>query len=286
MIEVMNTIAKEHRNRYNMPLSVWIFRYLPHAFMTPQHMLIAFMKNARLIFDATKRFTALSTPLNMMTSTSEETELDCLYGDVALLLYERIWDLRVTYPNMDIILHANDVKSCFKQMKLQPDVMPAFSIVVAIFMYLQSALPFGMDFSPQNWEPVRRVAEILSEKLFQDKTLRTKHRKYLDKLQWDKHLGSQKKGFVKAKACSKRKGVLDAEGNPVSTPQNMFDDDSIYAEIYEHNRARVEQTVAAGIEAIFILLGRSDLIKRQDPISFEKMEEMMVSYFNKVLGRS
>ena len=65
----------------------------------------------------------------------------------------------------------------------------------------------------------------------------------------------------------------------------MFVDDSIYAEIYETNRAQIEQTVAAGIEAIFILLGRSDLSKRQDPISFEKMEEMMVSYFNKVLGQ-
>ena len=42
--------------------------------------------------------------------------------------------------------------------------------------------------------------------------------------------------------------------------------------------------MAAGIEAIFILLGRSDLSKRQDPILFEKMEEMM-SYFNKVLGQ-
>ena len=68
-------------------------------------------------------------------------------------------------------------------------------------------------------------------------------------------------------------------------PQNMFVDDSIYAEIYETNQARIEQTVAAGIEAIFILLGRSDLSKRQDPISFEKMEEMMVSYFIKVLGQ-
>ena len=41
--------------------------------------------------------------------------------------------------------------------------------------------------------------------------------------------------------------------------------------------------MAAGIEAIFILLGRSDLSKRQDPILFKKMEEMVVSYFNKVL---
>ena len=65
----------------------------------------------------------------------------------------------------------------------------------------------------------------------------------------------------------------------------MFVDDSIYADVYNDTRARLEQAVAAGIEAIFILLGRSDLTKRQDPVSFDKMEDMMVSHLNKVLGQ-
>ena len=47
----------------------------------------------------------------------------------------------------------------------------------------------------------------------------------------------------------------------------------------------MEQTVAAGIESIFILLGVSDLLKRQDPISFDKMEAMMLSHFNKILEK-
>ena len=79
--------------------------------------------------------------------------------------------------------HANDVKSCFKKMKLHPDIMPAFSIMVADFLFLQSALPFGADFSPQNWEPVRRLVETLAEKPCDNKSLRSKHRKYLDRLQ-------------------------------------------------------------------------------------------------------
>ena len=65
----------------------------------------------------------------------------------------------------------------------------------------------------------------------------------------------------------------------------MSVDDSIYAKIYEKMRERIKQTVAAGIEAIFILLGCLDLPKRQYSISFKKMEEMMVSYFNKILGK-
>ena len=207
-----------------------------------------------------------------MTSTSQGTEMACLYGDTFVSLLERVWDLRITYPTLDIVTHANDVKSCFKQMKLHPDIMPAFSIIVADFLYLQAALPFGTDFSPQNWEPVRRLVEVLSEKLFIDTTLRTKHRRHLDLLQWEPSLGKCTTPFVPAKACTQRVGALNSDGKPVPTLQRLFVDDSVYADIYKVDRIRIEQTVAAGIEAIFILLGCSDLSKRQDPISFDKME--------------
>ena len=50
-------------------------------------------------------------------------------------------------------------------------------------------------------------------------------------------------------------------------------------------KIRLEQTITEGIEAISVLLGQSDLAKRQDPISFDKMEEMVVSYLNKILGQ-
>jgi len=285
LVNVLNTMAKEHRNRFNMPLPNYIARYMPHLFLTPQHALTSPGKAMRLIFDAAKRFTASSTPINMMTSTRFGTEMLCLYGDTFIQLLERIYDLRITYPLLDIVLHANDVKSCFKQLKLHPDIMPAFSIIIADFLYLQSALPFGTDFSPQNWEPVRRLIEVLAEKLFHDSSLILKHRKYLDKLHWEPSLGKCKTPFVPAKACSQRVGVLQADGTPVPTPQRLFVDDSVYADIYDDDRVRIEQTIAAGIETIFILLGASDLDKRQDPISFDKMEAMMVSHLNKILGK-
>jgi hypothetical protein len=72
---------------------------------------------------------------------------------------------------------------------------------------------------------------------------------------------------------------------PVPTPQRLFVDDSVYVEIYKDDKLRIEKTVAAGIEAIFILLGDLDLSKWQDPISFDKMEAMMLSHLNKILGK-
>ena len=78
-------------------------------------------------------------------------------------------------------------------------------------------------------------------------------------------LGQQKVKFVQAKACTGRKGVLDDAGQPVPTHQSLCVDNSVYTGVYEHDRDRKKQTIVAGIEAIFILLGRSNLSKRQDP---------------------
>jgi hypothetical protein len=62
----------------------------------------------------------------------------------------------------------------------------------------------------------------------------------------------------------------------------MFVDDDCYAEVYIVER--VEQAITASIEAIFIVLGDSDLLSRQDPISWDKLFEMAISHFNKILG--
>ena len=136
----------------------------------------------------------------------------------------------------------------------------------------------------QRCHSARRLIKILASKLYQDESLRDKHRQHLDQLQWESSLGTHTQPFIPAKACTQRLGVLDGNGNPVPTPQRLFVDDSVYTEVFEITRVRIEQAVAAGIEAIFILLGQSDLSKRQDPISFDKMVEMMISYLNKILG--
>jgi len=51
----------------------------------------------------------------------------------------------------------------------------------------------------------------------------------------------------------------------------------VYADVYNDSRVCIEQTVAAGIKTIFILLRTSDLDKRQDSILFDKMEAMIWS---------
>ena len=281
--QVMKTMNKEERNNFVIAFPNWMARFALDLFFTPQHILVKPNKSDRQITDASRRYTPTSVPVNMMTSTKHGVELNCDFGDTLTKLLVRIWNLRITYPYSDIILHANDVKSCFRQLKHHPDVAGAFSYVISNYLYLQCGLSFGSDFSPQNWEICRRIIEQLATKLFDDKSLIHKHKAHLDKLMWGKRLGKPAI-FVQANPCNIHKGVLDANGQPVNTPHFYFVDDGLNGEVYEADRLRILQAIAASIEAIYLVLGESHLLHRQDPISWDKLLEMLINYANIMLG--
>ena len=282
--DVLKTMNKEERNNFVIPLSSWLWRFVPHLFITPNHYLVLPGKKPRLIFDAKFQHTAESISINMMTADASKTELACDFGLVKLRLYTRIYNLRITHPTLDIAIHANDVKSCFRQLKHHPDVLGGFAFIIGQLLLLPTGLTFGSDFSPASWETLRRIIEKLAQSLFSDSSLRTKHRKYLDRIQWQRSLGSKKAKFTPATPCDFNKGVRTASGSDENTQHDMFVDDMIYADIFEYDRVRLEQAAAASIEAIFITLGESELWLRQDPISFDKFEELVMAWLNRVIG--
>ena len=65
-------------------------------------------------------------------------------------------------------------------------------------------------------------------------------------------------------------------------PMTPFFDDILYADVFCIERT--EQAAVACIEAIFIVLGHSDLSKRQDPVSWDKFTEMVMGWLSRVLG--
>ena len=103
-----------------------------------------------------------------------------------------------------------------------------FSYILGNLLFFQLGLTFGADFLPPSWEPVRRIAETLAESLFDNKSLRTKHRAHLDRLVLSPKLGKKAKR-TSALADSQNKGVRKAgEAGDVNTPHNFFIDDKIY----------------------------------------------------------
>ena len=85
-----------------MPLPLYMAKYFPQCFITPQHLLKKNDKE-RLIFDAAKCYTPDSIPINMMTSTKYGTELKYLYGTTLLDILERIYDLRISFSQTDFL---------------------------------------------------------------------------------------------------------------------------------------------------------------------------------------
>jgi len=94
--------------------------------------------------------------------------------------------LRSHYSHdVDIILHANDVKSAFCQVKLHPNVFGAFLYIIADMLFLSCGQPFRTDFGAANWEVIRQILEHSATQLFHEKSLCCKHHRFLGKLQWD-----------------------------------------------------------------------------------------------------
>ena len=281
LTKVKKTMNKEDRNNFVIPLPCWAWRFILHIFATPNHLLQKPDRNDRLIYDAAFRHTAESISINMMTENAAESELRCNFGLVKLRLFTRIYNLRITYPDKDIVIHANDVKSCFRQLKHHPAVAAAFAFIIDDILFIPCGLTFGSDFRPVSWEVLRRIIEHLAEKLYEDKSLRAKHRKYLDRLTWQRSLGSSKARFTPATADALNTGVIHNNSKD-NTQQDMFVDDMFFAEVFNIDRERIEQAIAASIEAIFRTLGESALSKRQDPISWDKLEGMLIAWINRI----
>ena len=109
----MTTMNKEERNNYVLHVPHWIWHFVPHCFVMPQHILIKPGKKDRQIFDASRKYDWDSVPVNQMTPMPYGSELHCKCGTVWDEILIRAYNLRISYPNDDIVIHANDVKSCF-----------------------------------------------------------------------------------------------------------------------------------------------------------------------------
>jgi hypothetical protein len=258
--QVLSTMNKEDRNNFIIPLPHWLVRFIPNVFITPQHILERPGKKDRQILDASWRYTWDSTPINCMTSMPFLSKIPCEFSTVMAHILHHIYSLCCHYGvTIDIVIHANDIKSAFHQVKLHPDIIGAFPYIIADKLFLSCGQPFGTDFSPANWEVVCQVLEHLATCLYQESSLHSKHKALLSKLRWDRSLTgrSLRYIFTRAKWDTLNAVVVDAGGHPLPTPHFVYVDDDIYVDLFSVED--FEQCFAASIEAMYILLGPSDL---------------------------
>ena len=163
-------------------------------------------------------------------------------------------------------------RSCFRRaflfvvvfaIKLIISVIPSFAAFTVRFSYLFFHTPRRRVYRRRchrlhRWRRRRLLGQgwfPFVVRLHAPSSLRTNHRKYLDRIKFAPDLRKTLQKVTRVKACSQRRGVRKVVGRLQSTPHRPFVDNDIYADIWDV--VRMEQAIAASIKAIFILLGVS-----------------------------
>ena len=78
--------------------------------------------------------------MNEITTLEDKAEIT--FGDVKLLSYAYLYNMRVSYPNEDILLAMADVNACFQFLRMCPDLAWAFGFFADNIYCLATAMVF------------------------------------------------------------------------------------------------------------------------------------------------
>lgn len=277
--KVRKALNKEDRNKWVMVLPKWTARFIPHMITLPTGLVIKPGKNDRFIFDGSFRVCAEAAAAGIDFS-SKQNEPEIIFGKSFLRHLIRIYNLRISYPNKDILLFDDDVSGAFRHVKHHPDIAAALSMTVEELLYVPIGQTFGANFSPSNFETFARARTQLSEFLQKDETLIEKHKKYLDLIKFDADINSPSAIFVQATPDSINKGVFTSSTVRNPTENHMYVDDNLMADI----KHKLIPALAASIESLFIILGFPDEEHRKNCLSIDKYIMSMCSFIRVQLG--
>ena len=275
---VQKTMNKEDKYSHLLTLAFWTVYFSPYCRHTSQGMVIKIGKNARVVWDASTKMWALEIVLNEITDTEFEAIIS--FGAAKMKLYTCIYNMRVSYPSLDILLAMADVKACFRFPRMHIDAAGAFGFKVKNLYFLATSMVFGSNTSATSWEPFRRAIEAMTLVYFNKEGLVEKHKHYLDMIIWEDEPEVQPV-FVQAVACDLNPGVLDEQGNMKPVPTNIYVDDALLACVGKENMMKA---LAAVIEAIFIVMGKPNTLVKQCPLAMDKWVGMMVRHEQTMLG--
>ena len=273
---VTKTMNKEDRHSHLLPVKLWVLHFSPWCRHTAQGMQIKPGKNPRVIFDASTKSHPHEVVLNDMTST--EFEAAITFGEAKLKLLQRIYNWRVSDPNSKIYLALADITACFRFPRVHADLTGAFGFMAENLYFLATSMVFGSNASASSWEPFRRAIEALIVEYSMRPDLVSKHNDLLDILKWEEENDLVGGELVRAVACPLNPGIQDLNG-PLEA--FIYVDDILAS---ANNKFNILRLLAATIEAIFTVCGRSHIEVRQCPLSLEKWEDLVVGSIQIVLG--
>ena len=277
---VQKTMNKEDRYSHIVTLSQWTVFFSPYLRHTPQGMRVVPNKNPRLVWDGSTMMLPDDVVLNDVTPT--ELEASISFGDTLSKLLRHVYNIRASFPNLDILLAMADIKACYRFPRINVDLAGAFGFLSIDYYHLANSMVFGSSVSAPSWEAFRRAIEVMSQVNYNQEGLVEKHKEYLSKIKWDIETFNPS-DLTQAKKCNINQGIVtntqDASDPPV--PVFIYVDDALLAAM---GRESMEKALAATIESIFTVMGEPDLSRRQCHLAMDKWLELVVAARQIMLG--
>lgn len=274
---VRKTMNKEERYSHVVALDPAIVLFSPYCRHTMQTLVMKEGKDPRVCWDATTKYGPEDVVINEVTPMDFEALIT--FGHTKMKFLADIYRARATFPGEPILLAMSDIKACFRFPKPHPDLAGAFGFNAEQYYYLATAMLFGSTASASSWEAFRRAIEALSRVYANRPDLVIKYRALLDMISWDEI--DPDVVLTPAVACELNPVLpLTSEGLPTQ-PARIYVDDAL---MFGRGRRHAEMTLAAMIEAIFVVMGEPDTSLRQCPLAMDKWRALIVKTIQLVLG--
>ena len=132
--KVDTTLNEKEHNSHIIPFYDCLVVFSAYGHHVPQSMLVRNGK-ARLIWDGSTKCNWWETTMNEVTPTDREAGIT--FGYVYMAFCILIFNLRISFPNEEILLAFIDILSCFRWPRIFPCLVGAFGFMIGPLFMLQ-----------------------------------------------------------------------------------------------------------------------------------------------------
>jgi len=151
--DLVTTLSMEEQLSYHIILPRFLWRFLPGLLLSIFRMAYRYRDpKPRLCIDPSSTLSQEDT--GNLNDQIPPPGLDCdinppiYYGSAFTRYLTWLWNLRISFPNDDIIQTTDDISAAFRRVLYHPDVAPAFASVWDQWLIIPVSLIFGARNSP------------------------------------------------------------------------------------------------------------------------------------------
>lgn len=274
-------LTKDVMRNYVLPVNPLLSAFFPDTQLIPQGLVLADRKPPRQVCDSSHH--PLLTSMAVNDWTTKDTEPPLIFAGAFTRFLTWIWNLCITYPDLEIYVGDDDVLGAFRHAQNNPNVVRMNAFMLLGFLLFATGQTFGGKTCPSNWEVIAIACMVLARFFLWN--LADTVSRALQYLPWiitaEAPTPDEVLHFTKAEADSQNPGVLNSDGSrQPPTFDHHVDGDCLYADVGPF----LLTTISASVLALYTVLGFPDAsCGIRDCVSWEKFESTFL-HRRKTLG--